>query len=63
MSANNEDATKIIEYLEKVETLKRSEKVETVVDLIPKIQASYTQVPSHFNKSKSVSIVRKRTSI
>lgn len=57
MSANNADAENIIQYLKKVESLKRSEKVENVAKLVQELRASYQQVPTYFHKSKNVSTI------
>lgn len=51
----NPAATDIVTYLSKVEELKRCEKEDRISKLITEIRASYTQVPSYFLKTRSVS--------
>lgn len=48
-------AVEILNYLEKVEELKRCESEEKLPKLITEVRATVTQVPSHFHKSKEVS--------
>lgn len=52
---NVNDAEKILSFLTKAEALRRCELEKDLPQLITDIQASVSQVPSYFRKSKEVS--------